>query len=149
MFYCSRESSYECQLDGIFGLTLLRVFLDNEPTLNERLCNTLVRILEQSTSGELVELCIELMHSQSEHGKYKSSNLQTKFFYELVFFYSLLSASVFLNLAKAGLCELLIQLLEKHKNLADDIDTRNLFKMACDLIIIILNDGKSSLASIF
>lgn len=48
-----------------------------------------------------------------------------------------------LNLARAGLCELLIQLLEKHKNLADDIDTRNLFKMACDLIIIILNDGMS------
>ncbi|KAK7602061.1 hypothetical protein V9T40_009502 [Parthenolecanium corni] len=92
---------------------------DNEPILNERLCNTLVKILEQSTSGELVELCIELMHSQSEH------------------------ASVSLNLAKAGLCELLIQLLEKHKNLADDIDTRNLFKMACDLIIIILNDDQS------
>lgn len=53
----------------------------------------------------------------------------------------LFSAAVSLNLAKAGLCELLIQLLEKHKNLADDVDTKNLFKMACDLIIIILNDG--------
>lgn len=51
-------------------------------------------------------------------------------------------ATVSLHLAKAGLCELLIQLLEKHKNLADDVDTKNLFKMACDLIIIVLNDGE-------
>lgn len=120
------------------------MLLDNEPILNERLCNTLVKILEQSTSGELVELCIELMHSQSEHGECFMFQLLT-YFFPIIFHFCpyLLLASVSLNLAKAGLCELLIQLLEKHKNLADDIDTRNLFKMACDLIIIILNDGMS------
>jgi hypothetical protein len=55
------------------------------------------------------------------------------------------AATVSLCLAKGGLCELLIQLLEKHKNLADDVDTKNLFKMACDLIIIVLNEGESAL----
>lgn len=47
-----------------------------------------------------------------------------------------------LYLAKAGLCELLVELLEKHRPLVEDDETRNLFKMACDLIIIILNGGK-------
>lgn len=46
-----------------------------------------------------------------------------------------------LHLAKAGLCELLIELLEKHGRLADDDETRNLLKMACDLIVLILNGG--------
>lgn len=49
--------------------------------------------------------------------------------------------SVRLHLAKAELCELLVQLLEKHKPLVEDDETRNLLKMACDLIIIILNGG--------
>lgn len=50
--------------------------------------------------------------------------------------------SVRLYLAKAGLCELLVELLEKHRPLVEDDETRNLLKMACDLIIIILNGGK-------
>lgn len=114
-------SSKESESAAIHCLIILGVLADtaNEPTLNQRLCNTLVKILKNSSSGELVEYCVELMHSQSEY------------------------ASVSLNLARAGLCELLIQLLEKHKNLADDVDTKNLFKMACDLIIIILNDDAS------
>jgi len=41
-----------------------------------------------------------------------------------------------------GLCELLVQLLEKHKSLVDDDETRNLMKMACDLIVLILTGGK-------
>ncbi|XP_065205375.1 GTPase-GDP dissociation stimulator vimar [Planococcus citri] len=106
---------------AVHCLIIFGVFADSdpEPILNQRMCNTLVKVLRESTSGELVELSVELMNSQAEHD------------------------AVSLNLAKAGLCELLIQLLEKHKNLADDVDTRNLFKMACDLIIIILNDDES------
>ena len=46
------------------------------------------------------------------------------------------------HLAYAGLCELLVQLLEKHKSLVDDDETRNLMKMACDLIVLILTGGK-------
>ena len=53
----------------------------------------------------------------------------------------LISEDVRLHLAKAGLCELLIELLEKHVKLADDDETRNLLKMACYLIVIILNGG--------
>lgn len=55
--------------------------------------------------------------------------------------FALVLESVRLHLAKAGLCELLVQLLEKHRPLVDDDETRNLLKMACDLIIIILNGG--------
>lgn len=72
----------------------------------------------------------------------KPKVIRISFLLGFIFYFSVSPASVSLNLARAGLCELLIQLLEKHKNLADDVDTKNLFKMACDLIIIILNDGR-------
>jgi hypothetical protein len=53
-----------------------------------------------------------------------------------------ISENVKNHLAHAGLCELLVQLLEKHKPLVDDDETRNLMKMACDLIVLILTGGK-------
>ena len=59
--------------------------------------------------------------------------------YASIFVYYL--EEVRLHLANAGLCELLIELTEKHGRLVDDDETRNLLKMACDLIIIILNGG--------
>lgn len=87
--------------------------------LSEKLCELTVKVLAESTNGELSELCVELLHSQAEND------------------------DVRLHLAKAGLCELLIELLEKHGRLADDDETRNLLKMACDLIVIILNGDAS------
>ncbi|XP_014276992.1 GTPase-GDP dissociation stimulator vimar [Halyomorpha halys] len=87
--------------------------------LTEKLCEATVKVLAESTNGELSELCVELLHTQAEN------------------------EDVRLHLAKAGLCELLIELLEKHGKLADDDETRNLLKMACDLIVIILNGDAS------
>ncbi|XP_073989931.1 visceral mesodermal armadillo-repeats [Rhodnius prolixus] len=89
--------------------------------LSERLCGVTVKVLAESTSGELSELCVELLHSQAENDEVR------------------------LHLARAGLCELLIELMEKHCGLVDDDETRNLLKMACDLIVIILN-GDASMA---
>lgn len=37
-------------------------------TLSEKLCNITVKTLEASTSGELSELCLELLHTQAENG---------------------------------------------------------------------------------
>ncbi|BES93298.1 rap1 GTPase-GDP dissociation stimulator [Nesidiocoris tenuis] len=87
--------------------------------ISEKLCGVTVKILSESSNGELSELCIELLHSQAE------------------------KEDVRLHLAKAGLCELLIELMEKHGRLADDDETRNLLKMACDLIVFILNGDAS------
>ncbi|KAL1139046.1 hypothetical protein AAG570_009107 [Ranatra chinensis] len=87
--------------------------------MSEKLCEVTVKVLGASTNGELSELCVELLHSQAEKDEVR------------------------LHLAKAGLCELLIELMEKHGRYADDDETRNLLKMACDLIIIILNGDSS------
>jgi hypothetical protein len=46
------------------------------------------------------------------------------------------------NLAKAEFCELLLELLHKHKPLVQDDETRNLMKLACDLIVLVLTGGK-------
>ncbi|XP_054262952.1 GTPase-GDP dissociation stimulator vimar [Macrosteles quadrilineatus] len=107
---------------AIHTMVILGLLTDAAPgtlTLSEKLCNITVKTLEASTSGELSELCVELLHTQAEN------------------------ESVRLHLAKAGLCELLVDLLEKHRPLVEDDETRNLLKMACDLIIIILNGDDS------
>ncbi|CAH0387037.1 unnamed protein product [Bemisia tabaci] len=96
-------------------LSLLAESVNGEPLLTNRLCSVLVKTLGKSTSGELSELCVELIHGQAENNEIR------------------------LQLAKCGLCELLIQLMEEHRALVNDDETRNLLKMACDLIIIILN----------
>lgn len=69
--------------------------------------------------------------------------------YNFEFFYSsqnlsfsFITEKVKNHLAHAGLCELLVQLLEKHKPLVNDEETRNLMKMACDLIVLVLTGGK-------
>lgn len=46
-----------------------------------------------------------------------------------------------LVLAKEGLCELLFNLLEQHKSLVQDEESRALMKLACDLIVLILTGG--------
>lgn len=48
-----------------------------------------------------------------------------------------------LLLAQRGLCELLYNLLEQHKSLASDEETRALLKQACDLIVLILTGDQS------
>lgn len=46
-------------------------------------------------------------------------------------------------LAQNGLCELLYNLLEQHKNLVSDEESRALLKQACDLIVLILTGDQS------
>ncbi|PSN38110.1 hypothetical protein C0J52_00840 [Blattella germanica] len=87
--------------------------------LDERLCRVTVKVLGASSSPEVSEMCLELLHGQAENENVKS------------------------HLAHAGLCELLVELLEKHKPLVDDDETRNLMKMACDLIVLILTGDVS------
>ncbi|XP_039293340.1 rap1 GTPase-GDP dissociation stimulator 1 [Nilaparvata lugens] len=87
--------------------------------ISERISASVVKTLEASNCRELSELWLQLLHSQAEN------------------------ETVRMYLAKAGLCELLIQLLEKHHALVKDDETRNLMKMACDLIIIIMNGDES------
>jgi len=47
-----------------------------------------------------------------------------------------------LLLAKAGVCELLVKLLEKHGPQCNDEETRSILKVACNLIVLILTGGE-------
>ncbi|KAL1455230.1 hypothetical protein WDU94_009340 [Cyamophila willieti] len=87
--------------------------------MNERLCKAVVKILDQSTHGELSELCVELLHSVAAND------------------------CVGLYLARSGLGELLMSLLERHGSALHDDEVRNLVKMACDVIIHILNGDEA------
>lgn len=87
--------------------------------MNERLCKAVVKILDQSTLADLSELCVELLHSQAAND------------------------CVGLYLARSGLGELLMNLLDKHRPNVDDDELRNLMKMACDVIIHILNGDEA------
>lgn len=57
--------------------------------------------------------------------------------------FSLFADEVKLTLARSGLCELLFRLVEQHKSLAEDEDSRALMKLACDLIVLTLTGDQS------
>ncbi|EFN75447.1 Rap1 GTPase-GDP dissociation stimulator 1-B [Harpegnathos saltator] len=82
--------------------------------LDERLTKILVNILTSDTSSELSEMCLELLHEKAK-----------------------------LLLAKAGVCELLLKLLEKHGPQCNDEETRSILKVACNLIVLILTGDDS------
>ncbi|XP_011648061.1 LOW QUALITY PROTEIN: rap1 GTPase-GDP dissociation stimulator 1-B [Pogonomyrmex barbatus] len=113
--------------DGISGgeaavhaLLTLSILNDvNIIFLDERLTKVLVDILANDTSSELSEMCLELLHGQAEDEKAK------------------------LLLAKAGVCELLLKLLEKHGPQCNDEETRSILKVACNLIVLILTGDDS------
>ncbi|XP_011694899.1 PREDICTED: rap1 GTPase-GDP dissociation stimulator 1 [Wasmannia auropunctata] len=92
---------------------------DNIIFLDERLTRILVDILTSDTSSELSEMCLELLHGQAEDEKAK------------------------LLLAKAGVCELLLKLLEKHGPQCNDEETRSILKVACNVIVLILTGDDS------
>ncbi|XP_074104665.1 visceral mesodermal armadillo-repeats [Cotesia typhae] len=87
--------------------------------LNERLTKVLVNLLDDEEAIEHSILCLELIQVQAEHESAKTL------------------------LAKAGACELLIQLIEKHVPKCVDEDTRSVLKMACNLIVLILTGDES------
>lgn len=110
------------EIDGSTGgeaamhsLLILGILNDaNIIFLDERLTQILVNILSTYTSSELSETCLELLHGQAEDENAK------------------------LLLAKAGVCELLLKLLEKHSPYCTDEETRSVLKIACNLIVLIL-----------
>ncbi|XP_012539505.1 rap1 GTPase-GDP dissociation stimulator 1 [Monomorium pharaonis] len=113
--------------DGINGgeaamhLLLILGILNDENImfLDERLTRILVDILASDISSELSEMCLEVLQGQAENEEAK------------------------LSLAKAGVCELILKLLEKHGPHFNDEDMRSIFKAACDLIVLILTGDES------
>ncbi|KAF7990828.1 hypothetical protein HCN44_000633 [Aphidius gifuensis] len=86
---------------------------------NDKLIKILADILENDTSTELSELSLELLHSQAENDKIQ------------------------IMLAKAGVCKVLVNLLEKHIEKCKDEEARTLLKIACNLIVIIITGDES------
>ncbi|XP_050596534.1 GTPase-GDP dissociation stimulator vimar [Bombus affinis] len=115
------------EIDGITGgeaamhsLLVLGILNDaNIIFLDERVMKILINILSSDTSSELSEMCLELLHGQAEDENAK------------------------LILAKAGVCELLLKLLEKHSPYCTDEETRSVLKIACNLIVLILTGDDS------
>ena len=115
------------EIDGITGgeaamhsLLILGILNDaNIIFLDERFMKILINILSSDTSSELSEMCLELLHGQAEDENAK------------------------LILAKAGVCELLLKLLEKHSPYCTDEETRSVLKIACNLIVLILTGDDS------
>ncbi|XP_033219171.1 rap1 GTPase-GDP dissociation stimulator 1 [Belonocnema kinseyi] len=87
--------------------------------LDDRLSIILVEILASDTSSEFSEMCLEVLHGQADDENAK------------------------LLLAKAGVCELLLKLLEKHGPRCTDEETRSVLKVACNLIVLILTGDDS------
>ncbi|KAG6804618.1 rap1 GTPase-GDP dissociation stimulator 1-B isoform X1 [Apis mellifera caucasica] len=120
------------EIDGTSGgeaamhsLLILELLNDaNKIFLDERLTTILVNMLSTDTSSELSEICLELLHGQAEDENTK------------------------LLLAKAGVCELLLNLLEKHSPYCTDEETRSVLKIACNLIVLILT-GDNSMNSLY
>lgn len=110
-------SGGEAVVHALLTLSLLNdaniIFLD------ERLTRVLIDVLISDTSSELCEMCLELLHGQAEDEKTK------------------------LLLAKTGVCDLLLKLLEKHGPHCNDEETRFVLKVACNLIVLILTGDDS------
>lgn len=130
------------------AMLILGILADlGKEVLDERLTKILVNILASDASPELSEMCLELLHGQAESGKLMK-NIGEYMYMTLSFSQKcnsnrLLSIpeSTKLLLAKAGVCELLLKLLEKHGPRCTDEEARSVLKVACDLIILILTGG--------
>lgn len=86
---------------------------------NPEILTLITRILKTSKNSEVVESCLELLLCQSE------------------------SDDVKLLLAREGLCEHIFNSLGTYKNFAgDEMETKSLVKLGCDLIVLILTGGE-------
>ncbi|XP_034249361.1 rap1 GTPase-GDP dissociation stimulator 1 [Thrips palmi] len=121
-----RESEDGCSTTD-HAIVILGYLLDQvssgDTILTDKVCQMLVQVLEtfSSSSAEICESVLELLQTHAEDDSVKQS------------------------LAQHGLCQLLISLVEKYQPLVDDADedTQRLFKLATDLIVIILNGDVS------
>ncbi|XP_015120717.1 rap1 GTPase-GDP dissociation stimulator 1-B isoform X2 [Diachasma alloeum] len=87
--------------------------------LDERLTKVLVEILAGDSSSELSQMCLELLHGQAE------------------------SENAKMLLAKSDVCQLLLNVLEKHVSRCVDEETRGVLKTACNLIVLIITGDES------
>ncbi|XP_019760839.1 rap1 GTPase-GDP dissociation stimulator 1-B [Dendroctonus ponderosae] len=104
---------------------------DVEFVFTERLGKIVVDILKGSEVPRIYVLCLSIFHALSEKDEIK--NL----------------------LGREGICELLFDLIEKHRHRVTDEESRYILKMTCDLIVLILtgdpcmdllyNDGKGKM----
>ncbi|XP_077291236.1 visceral mesodermal armadillo-repeats [Arctopsyche grandis] len=79
----------------------------------------IVDILKTIKNIDISEVCLEYLHYQAEHDEVKTV------------------------LAKAAVPQILWSLLQQHRALAVDEETRELMKLACDLIALILTGDES------
>ncbi|KAJ8974608.1 hypothetical protein NQ317_019353 [Molorchus minor] len=89
-------------------------FDEQNITFFQSLCQLIIDIFKMSTNPEISVMCLEILHTHAEKEEIK--NL----------------------LAREGVCELLFELIEKHRHKVNDEESRSVLKMACDLIVIIL-----------
>ncbi|XP_034940036.1 rap1 GTPase-GDP dissociation stimulator 1-B isoform X2 [Chelonus insularis] len=102
--------------------TLLTLEILNESGihfLDERLTRVLVNMLGNDTASELAAICLEVLHGQAENESSK------------------------MLLAKSGICQLLLRLLEKHVTECVNEETRTVLKVACNLIVLIITGDES------
>ena len=86
---------------------------------NPEVLTLITKNLKTSTNPEIIESSLELLMCQSE------------------------SDDVKLLLAKEGLCEHIFKSLASYKNLVgEEVEAKNLVKLGCDLIVLILTGGK-------
>ncbi|CRL08518.1 CLUMA_CG021337, isoform A [Clunio marinus] len=77
------------------------------------------KTLKTSTNSDIVEACLELLLCQAESDEVK------------------------LLLAREGLCEHIFKSLESYKTYHGNVDTKELVKLSCDLIVLILTGDEA------
>lgn len=78
----------------------------------------IIKIFKTSSSSDVTESCLELFQCQAESDEIK------------------------LFLAKEGVCEHILESIEKYKSFTGNVDCGSLVKLSADLIVLILTGGK-------
>ncbi|XP_063982044.1 rap1 GTPase-GDP dissociation stimulator 1 [Diachasmimorpha longicaudata] len=111
------KTAGEAAMHAMFALEVLND--SSIQFLDERLTKVLVEILAGDSSSDLSHMCLELLHGQAD------------------------SENAKMLLAKSGVCQLLLSLLEKHVSRCIDEETREVLKTACNLIVLIITGDES------
>ncbi|XP_041975968.1 rap1 GTPase-GDP dissociation stimulator 1 [Aricia agestis] len=126
MVECYKDCMDEAEVTTV--LQLLSVINDNDPEVMypEEVNKTVLNVLEESTSIDVSDLCLELLNSQAENDSVKTL------------------------IAKQGGVQLvsvrLEQLIQRLENGGLDVDTSEIddvMKQACDLIIVVLTGDEA------
>ncbi|KAK9882944.1 hypothetical protein WA026_023872 [Henosepilachna vigintioctopunctata] len=96
--------------------TLLAEY-ENEIIFSKNIYENIITIFKNSNIPELELICLQILYNASERDEVRKL------------------------LAESNVCERIIELIEKYKQLIDDEESRSILKMACDLINNILIEG--------